>query len=283
MLSPRAPSEPLDAAALIRARLRDTGWQPPVLPTEALEVHRLSMQPLPSPAPVLDALQRSAFLSSEVLRASRTAAYAGARPPRNLQEAVVRLGTRSLADLVMEIALRRRVFRAPGYSKAAEGVRRNAVASAHAARTIALRTGSRQGIAFLGGLLHPAGYAIALVVLGSEPRHRRPGLADAWRSIETVNVEARRLMLRTWGMPDDLRAVLGMRDPQRDDLRAVAASVHLGNVVGAAMAPLPLAGEKEDLKLDQLGAVLAYLGIDAAEWPKLEAKARAAAAQALLA
>ena len=277
LTAPRAPS--LGADALVRERIRAPDWRPPALPVEALEVHRQSMIPQASPAPLLGTLARSEALSIEVLRVARSAAYAGTEPPRDLQEAAARLGSRSLADLVMQVALGRCVYPDNGRIPELGDLRRSAIAAAHAARAIALRTGARQGLAFLGGLLHPAGYAVSLAVLGEIPARHRPSLAESWPGLQAVHQEARALTLRSWAIPQDVRAVLQQADPGRDDLRAAAAAVHLGIAIGEAVAPTPLTGQEAQPRVEDL---LGPLGIPADRWLAIAARARAAATRALV-
>ena len=141
-------------------------YRPPLLPTVALEVHQLSLRSDVGADQLVEVLERDAVLAAQVLRVAGSAAYGGwGQDDISLKGAVVRLGMRSLASVVWEVAAGMRVFRSARCAAAMEQIRTYSTMCAHLCRLVASRKALSPETAFLCGLLHDIGMAATLLVL----------------------------------------------------------------------------------------------------------------------
>ena len=181
-------------------------YTPPVLPIVAIELQALAQRSDVETKAVVQLLEKDAFLAGHVLARARSAVY-GQGGPINLRDAVIRIGLRSLRDVVWEAAMNMRVFRAPGYINQMESVRKHCAAAAQCAAIVAGYTSYPADYAFLCGLLHDVGIAITLIAVSEQktppPRKR---LVEA---IEHTHAETARLVTRHWGLPDEVQLVVG--------------------------------------------------------------------------
>jgi HD-like signal output (HDOD) protein len=150
-------------------------YQPPKLPQVALEIMELSQRPEVSFDEVSAVLEKDPLLAAKVLSIAQSAVYAPRSPILSLRQATIRLGLKTLRDLVLEAAVSMRVFRAPGYGEAMERLSRHSTATAYLLRALCRRTGIDAEYAFLCGLLHDVGLAACLLA-GMEPPGATAGL-----------------------------------------------------------------------------------------------------------
>ncbi len=191
-------------------------YQPPMLPRVALEVSQLANMPDTDFRRVAGALARDPILSGKVMAIANSPVYARGLPIDTLDDAVARLGIAGLRNIVMQVALSMRVFRAKSYSDCMESVRSHSVATAHIAHAIARRCNVDPNKAFLAGLLHDVGIAASLlVIVDALGRRSPPPLARFWASIQGCHDEAGQILCSVWGLPKPLRqAVARHHDPR---------------------------------------------------------------------
>jgi HD-like signal output (HDOD) protein len=185
-------------------------YSPPLLPAAAVEVHRLTQTKDVRLEQILAVLEKDPMLAARILRVASSPVYGG-QVLESLQTAVMRLGIRTLADLVWEVALNMRVFRSKAYEAPMEAVRRHSVAVAHVSRAIAKLTSVPLEYAFLCGLLHDVGAAAALHLLGEGGSNAGAGAltSDVLAIVlDKAHAEASRLVARLWGMTADMQLVL---------------------------------------------------------------------------
>jgi HD-like signal output (HDOD) protein len=194
----------------LRALFGSPKYRPPVLPAIALEVHALTKRPDAAVADVVALVKRDALLAADVLRRAQSPLYATRIPPRTLEDAASRLGLNGLRDLVFEVALSGKVFRAKGLEGPMDALRRHSMVVAHCARAVALQTAIGDDGAFLAGLLHDVGLAAALHALGDrERRGSRIDFSLAVQPLKEVHVEAGLVVTKLWELPSDLQLVVG--------------------------------------------------------------------------
>jgi putative nucleotidyltransferase with HDIG domain len=185
-------------------------YSPPVLPAAAVDVHRLTQTKDVRVEQILSVLEKDPLLAARILRVASSPVYGG-QILDSLQMAVMRLGLRTLADLVWEVALNMRVFRSKAYEAPMEAVRRHSIAVAHVARAIAKLTPVPLEYAFLCGLLHDVGAAAALHLLGEGGSNASAGPLSA-DVLEIVlgkaHAEASQLVAKLWALPGDVQLVL---------------------------------------------------------------------------
>jgi HD-like signal output (HDOD) protein len=140
-------------------------YRPPVLPTVAVQILELSQRPGVTFDEVVSVLEKDPLLAARVLSVSSSALYAGMTQVTSLRQASVRLGLKTLRDLVLEAAMNLRVFRVPGYEEPMERLRRHSSVTAQIARVVCKRSSVDAEHAFICGLLHDVGFAAGILAL----------------------------------------------------------------------------------------------------------------------
>lgn len=206
--------EPLVDQEYLTSRLEShfssPDYRPPVLPAIALEIHQLAQYPEVDLQRVAALLEKDSLLAARVLRVANSPAYAMRGRLVSLRDAVVRLGARSIRDIVWEIALNMRVFKAQRYAGPMESVRKHSTTTAYLARLVSSLTSLANDYAFLCGLLHDIGIASALVVL--EERMASEAPLDDLLLAYVFNVfheDGSSLIAKLWSLPPDVQVVLG--------------------------------------------------------------------------
>lgn len=221
------------------ATFRSPQYQPPTLPTTALELLELSRRSDVEFAQVLSLLERDSVVASQVLRKSQAAFYAGRQPVRSLHEAIVRLGLATLRDMFMEVVFKNDVFRAPGYDEPMRTLQRHSTAVAYVARKLCERTGhTAEGQhAFLCGLLHDIGMAMCLIVLADKKKAPPENAKDTtpapfdkiWPAVLKAHEPAGGILGHLWGLPSEINVVLSshhrVSTRAREHVLAAAVSV----------------------------------------------------------
>lgn len=200
--------------AEVRTRLmevfKDPKYRPPNLPAVAIELMKLSQDPNADFAKVSKVLEKDGVLTGQLLKVAQTPMYAGRIQVTSIQQALTRLGLKSLRDIVMEIALNARVFRAKPYQATMESLKRHSTAVAHLARIVSRYTSIEGEYAFLCGLLHDVGIAGALIALAEGSKGKNPpSLDDVWPAVQAVHAEASQLMVTHWDLPPDVAWAVG--------------------------------------------------------------------------
>ena len=214
-------------------------YRPPLLPTVALEIHRLSFQPDVDAARLVAVLEKDAVLAAQVLRVAGSAAFGGWTGDPSLKQAVIRLGLRNLSDVVWEVAAGLRVFRSTHYAPLMEQIRTHSAVCAHICRLVASHRRVPSESAFLCGLLHDIGMAATLLVLADQVEGGKaidPLLLDL--VLRETHQEISGLIAHVWKLPEDVQIVLanhhlGSVDEGPADLTAVVTiSEALSNELG---------------------------------------------------
>jgi HD-like signal output (HDOD) protein len=201
------------------ATFRSSDYQPPTLPSTALELLELSRRTDVEFAQVLSLLERDSVVASQVLRKAQSAFYAGRNSVKSLHEAIVRLGLSTLRDMFMEVVFKNDVFRAPGYDEPMRNLQRHSTAVAYIARKVCERTGhAAQGQhAFLCGLLHDIGMAMCLIVLADQSRSARaagdasvaaPPFDKVWPAIVRAHESSGGILGHLWRLPNEINVVV---------------------------------------------------------------------------
>lgn len=191
---------------LIRT-FENPNYRPPPLPTIALELQSLTRTEDAGVEQVVRVLEKDEMLAGSVVRLVASPLYAGRGPVRSLREAVIRLGVRTVRDVVFESALRRGVFDLPEYKETIEQIGRHSRATGYIARSVCKQTRIGEDMAFLCGLLHDIGFA---ALLFSAARIKSaPPLAEMWSEIDTLHEQGSKLVTKLWGLPAELSTIVG--------------------------------------------------------------------------
>jgi HD-like signal output (HDOD) protein len=235
MPSPRIESAPPSRETELRAqlvqRISERRLELPMLPQSAAEVLNVCNEPSCDAARLAALIQRDQSLAAHTLHVSNSAAYAPREPIVSLQQAVSRLGFKTMRDIAVAVALRSKVFVLAGHEERLRAMWVHSAMSGAWAKEIGrVRRRNVEG-AFLSGLLHDIGAAVVLqatLELGAEAHeahgaqkahgaqeahgarkahdahnaHAAPdaGLLD--RLIREFHAEVGGIVLTSWNLPD---------------------------------------------------------------------------------
>ena len=189
---------------------RAPDYRPPTLPAVAMEVLSLSQRPNVSFSDVARVLERDGMMTGQVMKLAQSPMFAGQQTVASIQQAMVRLGLRTVRDMVVQVALDAKVFRCKPYDPAMQSLRRHSTAVGHLARTISKYTAFDSEYAFLCGLLHDVGVAGCLIALAEHAKPAPPPpIIEVWPAVMAVHEQASALMAQNWGLPPDVCMILG--------------------------------------------------------------------------
>lgn len=197
-----------DVVAHLQRTFASPSYQPPMLPEVALEVMKLSQRPDVRFEEVVALLQKDAVLAARVLSIAQSSAYAARSPIQTLHQASVRLGLKTMRDVVLEAAMHLKVFRVPGYEAAMERLARHSAATAHVMRSVCRRTNVEAEYAFLCGLLHDVGFAASLLALSNDPTWRSATFEELSPVLDEVHEEASGVLARLWRLPEGIQRMV---------------------------------------------------------------------------
>jgi HD-like signal output (HDOD) protein len=207
LLSPEAMVDSL------RQALTSPSYRAPILPSVAIELMRLTRQPQVRLGEVRQVLERDTMLAARVLQLAQSALYSRGAPIRSLDEAISRLGLRTLEELFLQTVLSMRVFRASGYDALMADLMRHSTLTAHIARLACRMTSIPDEFAFLCGLLHDVGMAAGLI-LCSERFAAGAGqtlpFEEVSGALQIVHEEASAILAEAWELHPEVKLVIGI-------------------------------------------------------------------------
>ncbi|HTP49817.1 MAG TPA: HDOD domain-containing protein [Anaeromyxobacteraceae bacterium] len=211
--APAAPADVLDVdrsdvTSHIQRTFAKPGYRPPLLPAVALEVMQLAQRTDVDFEKVVHLLERDPVMAARVLSIAQSPLYASRSPILSLRVAAIRMGLKTVRDIVMEAAVHLKVFRVPGYEEPMARIARHSTATAHVMRAVCRRTRVESEYAFLCGLLHDVGYAASLLALSEDPNLRRVAYDKVSPVLDEVHEEASGLLARLWKLPDPVQRVM---------------------------------------------------------------------------
>lgn len=253
---PRASELSRQLAQRLVTELRSDRADLPVLPQIAVEVWEMSRDPDFDVDRLRVTLEREPALAGRVLGVASCPLYAGKAPVTSLRDALMRLGRRTLADVLLEVAATMEVFRATDYQPAMLTLQKHALAVAYVARDVAQIAGVEPGIAFMAGLLHDVGTVALLRVVACSERRQRKAISPLGEIIEAIDdLHARTgsYLVHRWGLPDEVgHAILAHQSMLVDDEPCrLAATVSLADSLAAEAGIPGLDGNEPQAELAQ--------------------------------
>ena len=201
--------EPEVIIANLQAKFRSSDYEPPMLPAAAIQVIEMSRDPDVNIEKIRALIETEPLLAARVVRTAQSALYSRRVPVQTLEQAIVQLGLSTLCDIFLQAALSAKVFRAKGYEKPMEALRKHSVVTAHVARVICRESFLSEEYAFLCGLLHDVGTAAGIIAVSDVPRGQAaPDFEIAESAVVAVHEEASGMLARTWRLPADVALVL---------------------------------------------------------------------------
>jgi HD-like signal output (HDOD) protein len=149
----------------INKRISSDSIKAPMMPQVARKVMTLTGDPNVGLADLSDLIHQDPALAARVVQIANSAAYRGSQEIGSLDEAVQRLGLRTLSEIILSASLRSGIFRAPGFEPEIDVLWRHSLFSAYFAKEIAGLKGGVVDSLFLCGLLHAIGKPTVLQLI----------------------------------------------------------------------------------------------------------------------
>jgi putative nucleotidyltransferase with HDIG domain len=211
-----------DASASYIARLRAPGallgLELPVLPEVAQSVWLELERPNGDARLLANILRRDAAFAAHILRHANSPVYSGRTPITSLQQAVSRLGVRTLGEITVLVACKTRAFQVRGHEQEVRDIFSHSLLSALWAREVARMRRLDVDSSFLGGLLHDVGRPTliqALVDLSAQPGALCLSSSELLVVVSDLHVEVGAAILAAWKIPE--RITLAVREHHRTD------------------------------------------------------------------
>lgn len=138
----------------------------PMLPEVAQEALGMLQDPSCDGRRLSSLIHRDQAIAAHLLRIASSPLYHRGAQLVSLQQAVSRLGTRTIGEIILAVCTKSGTFRVPGFEAEVQRLFRHSYATAFLARQAARIRRSSQEEAFLGGLLHDLGKLAALQCVG---------------------------------------------------------------------------------------------------------------------
>lgn len=213
-------------------------YQPPILPTVAVELLDVARYPDIDLKRIARMIANDPMLAGQVMRRVQSPFYAARIPISSLDQAIFRLGLNTIRDIVLEAALNMRLFTTPGYATAMERVRRHSVATAHICKILGSVTNQDPHKLFLFGLLHDVGLAAALITVDHLfPDGEKPSIVHVWPAIETTHESAGTLLARIWDLPGSIPSLIGHHHDFRSSgsPNSMVATLHIAEAIASRL------------------------------------------------
>lgn len=207
-----------EAAALlaeVKACFGQASYRPPLLPDVALKIQDLARDPNVDMQQIVATLQEDNLLSALVLRRAQSAWFSGRSKIVSLKDAILRIGTKGLRDLVWEVAFQSRVLGGKAFTAELNQLRKHSILTGYVARLVAGKTNVPSDHAFLAGLVHDIGIAAMLVVIAQNKLQAKADLVHVMEVVRAGHQETSGLIAKLWKLPKELENVLA-RHHDRD-------------------------------------------------------------------
>ncbi len=215
----RAPEPPLDA---VRAKLRGSDAGIPVLPGIAVRVIEMASHVDTPVWRIAEIVSKDQILAARLLGLANSAYCAPLQAISTIHEAIVRMGTAAVRNLVMTVCFSSRLYDAQVYGAKGRQLIDHGIGTAYLARIVAERAGASPDEAFLYGLLHDIGKLVILKTVYDYRRHVHGVLAndDVAMLVAEEHTEVGGHVLGRWQLP------LSIQEPVRHHHDYTAATVH---------------------------------------------------------
>jgi putative nucleotidyltransferase with HDIG domain len=245
-----APSQaPVSLAARLEREIREGRVELPVLPRAAVEVQELIARDADLPS-IVRAIEREPTVAAALVKYANAAVYAGLREVTDLQQAVARLGLKSVRETVVSLSAKA-AFKAdnPAQAKYYGTIWKHSLTTAVAARRLAEFVSVPKETAFLAGLLHDIGRICVLRGITTLRKRDPKGFVLPDNTIgeftDALHCPMGEVLCKAWNIPAELADAikrhhdLNLAEP-KDMLAAVVQVADLmAAKIGASLHPEP--------------------------------------------
>jgi len=198
------------ARPLLLAELK-TFAEVPLLPPVAREVMTLTNNPSLPVNRVVQVLGRDPVLAAQLLKAANSPLYGGNRRIAGLSEALLRIGTRGLRQLLLTVSANR-VLMVRARPELTSRLQLRASAVASASSHIARIYGTDADAAFMAGLLHDIGWAVIYGMAARSSSALPAEFSDSARLEEVclhLHAEIGEGLAVAWNLPPLVTSAIG--------------------------------------------------------------------------
>jgi len=244
-----------------------------MLPARATEIMHLAMDPEVSASRIATVVSKDQVLATLVLRLANSAFSAPASDIMNVSDAVIRVGTRAVRNVVVASCLASRLKDPQIYGRYGADLTDHSIGTAYLARLVAEQSGDSPEEAFLYGLLHDIGKLLILKLARDANLRYGPPARD--EEIEALMAEKHAefggYLLEQWKLPAHLNdPIVWHHQPDRAENDPRAAGVaYVANRL-AHRYGFGCSSDGFDPLSDQ---VCASVGIDAVRLQDMDARA----------
>jgi putative nucleotidyltransferase with HDIG domain len=194
---------PDEVRLYLRRRLEDGSLELPMLPTVASEVLSMCESVETDAAKLSDVLHRDPTLAGHVLRVANSSLYMAQMPIVSLQQAISRLGFRTLSEIAMTVSMNQRIFTSSTHHEVMQVLWEHSVAAAHFSKEIARVRRRNVESAFLCGLLHDVGKPVVLSLLDDAATQFkiRFGLPALYAAMQEFHLLGGVALAERWRLP----------------------------------------------------------------------------------
>jgi HD-like signal output (HDOD) protein len=217
MLDTTPASQETELRQRLLQRIAERRLELPLLPQTAADVMSVCNDTSCDAARLAALIQRDQSLAAHTLHVANSAAYAPREPIVSLQQAVSRLGFKTMCDIAVAVAMRSKIFVLKGHEERLRTMWVHSATSGTWAKEIARARRRNVEGAFLSGLLHDIG---APVILQSTLElARAKGAAPDEDLLDALILEFHAqvggIVLEAWKLPDWMcAAVRCHHDPE---------------------------------------------------------------------
>ncbi|HEV7611679.1 MAG TPA: HDOD domain-containing protein [Steroidobacteraceae bacterium] len=204
------------------------------LPRVCSQLAELTAQQAIDAAQLSRLIQSDPALAGEIMRVANSPALRPRSAVVSLQQAVSWLGVAEVRNIAMAVMLRGQVFVAPGHEPESEELWREAWLAALWAKEIARERRKHVESAFLAGLMHRTGAALALKILSRFEFEKRTVMDAHTFGDLVVEFEPAfgRLLMNSWLLPKDVQdAASDWRNYRESSQIDLAGTVHLAHLL----------------------------------------------------
>jgi putative nucleotidyltransferase with HDIG domain len=243
----------MSLAARLGREIREGRVELPVLPRAAIEVQELIAREA-DVSSIVRAIEREPIVAAALIKYANAAVYAGLREVTDLQQAISRLGFKSVRETVVSLSARA-AFKADNAAQAKyyQTIWKHSLTTAVAARRLAAFVSVPKETAFLAGLLHDIGRICVLRGIMALKKRDPKGFVVPENTMtefmDALHCPIGEVLCQAWNIPADLRdAIARHHDTNLTEPKdALAAVVQVADLmaakIGASLHPQP------DLKL----------------------------------
>lgn len=179
----------------------------PLLPEVAQRVVQLTNCEDSDAAELAKVIQSDPSLAAHVMKVANSAAFTPNASLVSLQQAIARLGMNLIGDIAIATCLNGNLFHTPGFEQRIEDLWNHALVTGLWAREVSRYNRLNVEAAFLGGLLHSIGRAVALheICTCAEKLSYTLIEADVITLEEQLQDSLARQVLDQWQMPQVLK------------------------------------------------------------------------------